>query len=724
VLLLYHAHTEPRRAILKAPPPYTLKPIASSRYWQPTEPVILMAGEGVKPTIRHGQDGRLRDDGLLECEILQQEEDISVNSFSSILGKIDQIENNKKGEHIGFNTWEEQPWHPFLLEWEVEVFPLQNGCNHGIYNHQYDAEFITGNYTLKENEPELSLQYGKGAVLKAANVYSGRSILTPHAGIKLKEKIEVYLKKQILSDYYEAKKITKEQQNDDYLSNNIQAIKEWYETTNDASLNTPENKAKDPIYTAIRAYQNLLSLNCLSQALGGFNEALLMHKQTLQLPIADPLGFNDYQPFTDEIKEMVQQSIRSAPEPLNDFNPIRSGVMKILRLRLVDTFGQVKDLDIRNIITPEQMTTPGSPYLISLPPRLVQPARINFRWLSAIEGEQEMNSHPATTPICGWILPNNLDNSLAIYDNQGKALGSINELAQWQAAPGENTVIPFDKIDDHLQKVINYIIKQGAEFLSNFISALDSGLENIDPENSAQNQGLALLMGRPIAVVRASLNLELEGLPAINQDWGVFWQDLRRNFRETDGFEKVKFPIRLGEYKQLNDGLLGYWLEGDNGSLKDVFYAPQSDLEGINHPAIEFHNGNNPWPIDLNLKDPPTLLTMLIDPRGKVHATTGILPTKSIDIPPDQYQQALEKIEITFFSAPILTDYGKINLALPDEVGYQWSWLEKEKEQWSTADKIGQTNVNAIFSGKQEIREGWLKLSTKKEPPNPNSPNP
>lgn len=424
------------------------------------------------------------------------------------------------------------------------------------------------------------------------------------------------------------------------------------------------------------------------------------------------------------MRKSLQQSVRSAPEPLNDFNPIRSGVMKILRLRLVDTFGQVKDLDIRNIITPEQMTTPGSPYLISLPPRLVQPARINFRWLSAIEGEQEMNSHPATTPICGWILPNNLDNSLAIYDNQGKAFGSINQLAQWQAAPGENTVITVDKIDDHLQKVINYIIKQGAEFLSDFISALDSGLENIDPENSAQNQGLALLMGRPIAVVRASLNLELEGLPAINQDWGVFWQDLRRNFRETDGFEKVKFPIRLGEYKQLNDGLLGYWLEGDNGSLKDIFYASQSDLEGINHPAIKFHNANNPCHIDLNVKDPPTLLTMLIDPRGKVHATTGILPTKSIDIPPDQYQQALEKIEITFFSAPILTDYGKINLALPDEVGYQWSWLEKEKEQWSTADKIGQTNVNAIFSGKQEIREGWLKLSLKKEPPNPNSPNP
>ncbi len=288
--------------ILKAPPPYTLKPIAGSRYWQPTEPVVLMAGEGVKPTIRHGQDGRLRDDGLLECEILQQEEDIFLNGFSSILGKIDQIENNKTGEYIGFSTWEEQPWHPFLLEWEVEVFPLQNCCNHGTYNHQYDAEFITDNYTLKENEPELSLQYGKGAVLKAANVYSGRSILTPHAGIKLKEKIEVYLKKQLpdeAKEYYEPKLSEQEEayqkriqdwykDKPNSLTNldqqeKIQAIQAWYEQKPCYDPSNPnliftnllsDQKAKDPIYTAIRAYQNLLSLNCLSQALGALRELL------------------------------------------------------------------------------------------------------------------------------------------------------------------------------------------------------------------------------------------------------------------------------------------------------------------------------------------------------------------------------------------------------------------------------------------------------------------
>lgn len=783
-----------KEKVKKAKATYSLKQISSPRYWQPKEPVLLMTGEAVKPTPRHGQDGRLREDGCLECQFLVSNDDttsINKNSFSTIRNKIDAIEKSQTGEHIAFSRWE-QPWHPFLLEWEVEIFPIREGSNHINHNSNYDNKFITSNYILKENEPDISVQPGRGAIVKAANVYSGRSILTPHAGIKLKEQLEAYLKRDLLDKYPELKDFEKE----DYFKK----IKDWYnnkpslptldkrlkklygkkqsppilEESTDSKNNIkveidnletwykqkpsynedkpnflfsnllPEEQAKDPIYTAIRAYQNLLNRNCLSQSLSGFNEALLMHKQTMQLPIADPLAFADYQPFTELVRALVQQSIRSAPEPLNDFNPIRSGAMKILRLRLVDTFGQVKDLDVSSIITTEQMKTPESPYLVTLPPRLVQPARLNFRWLSASQGEQEMNSHPATTPICGWILPNNLDNSLAIYDNQGKALGSINQLAQWESAPGSNRQIyPNDISNLYLRRVVNYLslakdeidsdtIKRKQEFLQNFISALDSGLENIDPENFAQHQGLALLMGRPIAVVRASLNLELQGLPAINQDWDVFWHDLRRNGRETDGFEQVKIPIRLGEYEQFNDGLVGYWLE-DKDALGESFYAPQSDSNTISDLQIKFHSLDNPWYTELALNDAPKMFTMLIDPRGKVHATCGILPTKAIDLPPDQYQQALEKIEITFLSTPILTDLialsdltsvaKKINLFLPIEAGYEWSWLEKENREWLaiSADKIGQPNPNAVFSGKQAIREGWLKLSPVKNTPNSNS---
>jgi hypothetical protein len=178
----------------------------------------------------------------------------------------------------------------------------------------------------------------------------------------------------------------------------------------------------------------------------------------------------------------------------------------------------------------------------------------------------------------------------------------------------------------------------------------------------------------------------------------------------------------------------------------------------------------------------PQVLSLLIDQRGSVHATSGIVPVKAINIPPDQYAAALQAIEITFLSTPIITDAGKIHLPLPEEAGYQWSWLQDKRGEWSEVssrgvvrketfraefdskandvwnellelgwierdkddpnragvtakDKresstlnsfkdlteriedvldrahIGPVNLTAKFTGPQEIREGWLKLS-------------
>jgi len=127
--------------------------------------------------------------------------------------------------------------------------------------------------------------------------------------------------------------------------------------------------------------------------------------------------------------------------------------------------------------------------------------------------------------------------------------------------------------------MVNYICDRGQDFVRQFISAIDNALENIEPENFAQHQDLALLMGRPIALVRASLDIELQGLPAAHQGWNVFRQDLAREGRDDDGFTRVLFPLRIGEYKQFNDGLVGYWKETAAGYENNKFYAPQSDDE-------------------------------------------------------------------------------------------------------------------------------------------------
>jgi hypothetical protein len=606
----------------------------------------------------------------------------------------------------GFTTWTEQPWHPFLLEWEVEVMPLKgkykqtSADDRPVVSRSYDPKCIIESYQLKENEADLVIQPGEETLAKESNRYYGRSILTPYAKFQLIHQIENFLEKQLLEDYYSSKKVKLEERTNDYFDQNIDDIIAWYKRL--------EKDKKDafleqilPVYKYLRSEEDddEPGFHLLAQSLSGFNQALLMQKQTFQLPIHDPLGFADYQPFTEAVNAAVDKSNRAAPQPHNDFNPIRTGILKFNQLRLVDTFGQVQTLNLQDnqVITSDVMTTAANPHLAILPPRIVHPTRLNFRWLAgnddfALEesDDPEMNSHPASTPICGWLLPNNLDNSLMVYDAQGRALGSLNRGGGWEPAPGrQRSVVLWRLANPHLHRVVSYLQEQetketqGTRFLDAFLTVIENALENIDPEYAGGHEALALLMGRPIAVARASLNLEVQGYPAIDQDWNVFRQDMERAFRneskdrkrETEDYTKVEIPIRIGEYKQLNDGLVGYWIEEDGRYRENIFYAPQTAPETDLPATIAVHRDQQPLNITQSINSPPHKLTLLLDPRGAVHATSGILPTKAIQIPADQFVDALRNIEVTFLSAPILTDRGrgKINLPLPDEPGYVWS---------------------------------------------------
>ncbi|MGH9938695.1 MAG: hypothetical protein ACREAM_20840, partial [Blastocatellia bacterium] len=739
--------------------PYAIQSRPAPRYWRSNEPALLIVDETVEPTKRHGQDGRLHPDGLLACQVLAVANAAVENNFPAIRDEIGKYQPGSNQERIGFDAWTEQPWNPFALEWSVELFPRQEQNNLDPEDRDYHPDFITTNYQLEEGAADLTLRPGQEEYEKAASIYSGASFLTPHAKLQLQNQIEAFLKRR----------------------------------------QPPGPNEKDPVADAIRKVSEKLNdpgFHAMAQTLNGFNEALLMSTQTLQLPIADPLGFDDARPFTEAVRDAVGNQNRSAPQPLDDFNPIRAGVLKILDLRLVDTFGRTQTLALKDerVIVTEVMSAPRARRLISLPPRLVQPARLNFRWLSADRGdattadEAEMNEHPATTPVCGWLIPNNLDGSLMAHDNAGRPLGSINQLGQWSPAPGVRPITVAEIKNLHLRTLVNHLINQGQGYFEDFLTALEGALENIDPESFAQHEAMALLMGRPIAVVRATLNLELRGLPAINQDWNVFRLDVERDLqseassgarpalRHTDEFTKVRFPIRLGDERQLNDGLVGYWKEVWSADGKTYVYennrfyvhacdtarvlktdlgavpisaAQKTALAGLlqnseglvkRHSFLaRFADGDALWQLlcdkgviaDLErdpriryaadepelfqaVDSPPQKLTMLVDPRGGVHATSGVLPTKAIRIPPDQYAEALRSLAITFLSAPIVTAQGKINLPLPAEPGYAWSWLAKSGDEWASSE-IGPVNLQATWSGQQEIREGWLRLTNTPE---------
>jgi hypothetical protein len=266
--------------------------------------------------------------------------------------------------------------------------------------------------------------------------------------------------------------------------------------------------------------------------------------------------------------------------------------------------------------------------------------------------------------------------------------------------------------------------KNRQEFLGSFLSTIDSAMEAIEPASFAQHEALALLMGRPIAVVRARVDLQLLGQPTdletfndptlpggkamrlkksrnwkafVNQDWAAFAYDWGKFYgcsyesvmdrscpfsgtpppdyaRLTHDFEKVVIPIRLGEHQLLNDGLVGFWKE-TNGELDSVFRAPQTDKAADN--------------LSLTLQDEPVALTMLMDPRGEIHATCGILPVYKLEIPSTYYADALKRMGVTFRVGPLVTDSEQLHAALPKEPGNAWSWITKPNgSTWDETPKI------------------------------------
>jgi hypothetical protein len=787
---------------------------ASEHFWSPREPVVLLSGPVAVSTPRHGQDGNLL------CAVLNVPDAPGTEAFMNAVDTLKPAASSDPS----IQTQSSSPWHPIILEWSTAVQPLKAGrkSNPAIKDTlDYESTFITGSFKLEQNAPDLSAN--DGLSLLGRNTYEGRCVITPTASTQLDTNLRTFLLQATLADcrdrtagggadylnrlitWFQTKHNLKPPPTDAEKALWLKQQKpfidpankdenprllpladlfDWYgdKPVKEGNVKSQEatQQAQDPIYSAIRALNQLEGMPVLSQALGGFNAALMTRQQVLQIPIEDPVQDDLLSSvhLTSDVGKAVGKHHPMSPLSSKVFSPIRSGTLTLDTLRLIDTFGQQWNapVDGARLVTSNSLSNPDQTG-ISLPPRFATPARLDFRWLAAISGrngieEVEMNSAPVTTPICGWFIANNFDNSLMVYDNTGRALGSINSLAEWMPAPDSSNRIAASEIpNSHLRQLVrrlvidvgtpsdqNHIRKQ---FLETFLSTLDSAMEAIEPASFAQHAALALLMGRPIAIVRARIDLQLMGQPTdsetiddptiqggkamqlkkaqnwkafVDQDWDVFAYDWGRFYhcsydqvmntscpfvgepppdyaRTTHGFEKVVVPLRLGEHQLLNDGLVGFWKQTASGELDKSFHSPYSAEANDN--------------LSLTLEDDPLALTILMDPRGVIHATCGILPVNKVEIPPAYYAGALKRMGVTFRVGPLLTDSEpldaalpksqQLHAALPKEAGYAWSWVTKPSgSTWEESVNIVDATEHAHFF-KPKIVEGWLKLTPQKK---------
>lgn len=794
------------------PAGYQLTMIASPRYWQPNEPVVLFQGENINPPDRYGGDGRFMSDDTLVCrltnqllssttipaDVLGNSQTLILNSknmpvlsseiplsysqqihdlftescllnpsivaaqslglgasgefsvlasfckkdrdnylnpvipaqilaseFSSIedainvddrtfllslyildddnfiLQKpIDQLTDDEKlrleyifmsaGQQWGtelqyaglppslvfFVEWNGTPWLPFSLSWEIIYYPLVDINSDGGKDNNYSPEFITSNYTLGDvnyttNQPVV--------IPTDYQIYNNKIFLTPHAEINFQEKIQKFI----------------DSQPTDPLDPELQAI-----------LNSMKNFP--PI---------------LSQALNGFNDELIMRDKVMQLQIKDPV-LTGFQSFTNNtVKDAVADMTQAAPNSSNCFNPIRAGIMSISSLTIVDVFGRsisIKTPD--KVIVAQNMQMNGLPVnYMYLTPRIIQPSRLLFRWLSADNDAVEMNSHPATTPIFGWIVCNHLDSSLWLYDNQGLPLGSLilsEDFTEviWQCVPGgaayDLSISDFFSNGpgkDVNQQLKNFAISlynnQNSSYLNAFMRSIDASSNLVQPQNYKQFASNAVLMGQPIALAQAKLTYDVQGLPTYNQSWLDFANEVNEGKpKNTHEFTDVQFPVRLGALNQIDDGLLGYFKNGDYSHYYALMITQPTD-------QVTVPDETN---ILLSLEPPSNSInvTLLLDPRGDVHATTGILPVSSVNIPRDQYVNALQNLSLAFLTTPILCSQAQLAFPMPTEGGGDWAWLENDKTSWSEAKEIAKIDDRAKMGySPQVVKEGWLKLS-------------
>ena len=104
-------------------------------------------------------------------------------------------------------------------------------------------------------------------------------------------------------------------------------------------------------------------------------------------------------------------------------------------------------------------------------------------------------------------------------------------------------------------------------------------------------------------------------------------------------------------------------------------------------------------------------VTLIVDPRGGIHASSGILPRKRISLLRDHLSGALEKMAPTFSIGPVLVDPTTIRMPIPTELQGDWKWTRRDTPTTWQEDLITQATKDAHLPDEiPTFNEGWLKL--------------
>ncbi|MFF5213003.1 hypothetical protein [Streptosporangium sp. NPDC000396] len=422
-------------------------------------------------------------------------------------------------------------------------------------------------------------------------------------------------------------------------------------------------------------------MNLLSQTLDGFNDHLLMRDTGVRAvtpeEIARLTGEAGHVPALKGFEEYTQSR----------FQPLRAGQLYFRDLRIIDRFGRCvvithpgKDdeerfLQFRPIradsVTPsmhlgDDIQAPSR--FIQLPPRLLQEARVRLE-ITRGRDDTLLAAGRATpvgvdSPMVGWLLVNYLDENLLVYGPDGDPVGELRIIRPIEDDIEDDSAVAFtplpgspyrsesdpDFADDHphLSRFVKELVGPTGPYEA-LLATIDQTLETVVDPAAEDDRTPARLTGRPVALYRTRLNLELRGESLTDPGWEHALEP------PDEDYPTYAWPIRLGEPDRLSDGLIGYYAVGPDEetdysrlhvvtpATNDPYLSEIGTGEGLALPARPPGDSEHVH-----------YLTILADPQVPVHATTDILPVAELKLPGDLVHQALRRIRAAFRLNPLL----------------------------------------------------------------------
>ncbi|MGK4584978.1 hypothetical protein [Kitasatospora sp. HPMI-4] len=417
--------------------------------------------------------------------------------------------------------------------------------------------------------------------------------------------------------------------------------------------------------------EDLEDLDVLSQTLTGLNDWLLQLDGGAQVPTEEAVA-----PLTGPQNHVPDPA--TAPG-LRRFQPVRAGQLFLTKLRIVDRFGRCLDLVTdgeggncykqeplrtasvtpnRPLYTDPQLINPER--FVQLPPRLLHDTRLAITHRptgAAAEAGQ-------TDGLAGWLLVNHLDQSLAVYAPDGAGLGELRAVGSPADRQTDYAPLPHSPYtdetdqrlaDDHpeVHAFLTALLAHPVDAFEALVATVDRSLRTQVATDSQDDDLPAVLIGRPVALVHATLDLELHSARPTDPSWATAL-DASADDAAPTGPEDT-WAIRLGDPYDLDDGLIGYFRAPEPGAAVDYqLLHALTPVGGSDYLTPTTNGADLALPARTPRHARTRRVTLLAHPHLPVHATTDILPVHTVRLDPDRVHRSLAALRASFRLNPLL----------------------------------------------------------------------